>query len=169
MAKSEGKHYRFRNFEFWAERGMITLVDLNDASDNKPVDEYRQRLSPGEFMKRAIAALVSEPDKYPSVLRELRNLVQNAAEAAKLAKAQGDPTDQKVIDHMLKHKSKSSALILPGTPSELPAMPSAPVKFASKSADSVLKSGFDIVPDFSIGVDTLPAAAKVNNVRQRGQ
>ena len=94
MPAREGRHYRYMDTEFWAERGMITLVDLKKAEDaTLNEDEYTKRLSPGKFMKHAIGAMVAAGDRYPSFSYQLRKLCDDAATAAKLAKAQGDPTD----------------------------------------------------------------------------
>ena len=51
MAKKEGKHYRFQRLEFYADQGMITLIDLDKAADSSVTpDEAIQRLRPGQFL-----------------------------------------------------------------------------------------------------------------------
>jgi len=118
--QDESRHCKFQNFEFWAERGMITLIDAVAAQDSsRSVDTYHWRIAPGQFMARAMAALVQEPDKYGDKLARLRRLVSDAAEVCKAAKAQGDPTDPSVLDHVIKHQ-KRRQIIMPG---EMPAIP----------------------------------------------
>jgi len=60
MPPREGKHYRYMDTEFWAERGMITLVDLKKAGNSAHTeDDYTKRLPPGRFMKNAIGAMIA--------------------------------------------------------------------------------------------------------------
>lgn len=159
--QGESRHYRFEKFEFWAERGMITLVDTEDAQDSaKHVDEHTQRISPGTFMARAIAALVHEPDKYGSKLAALRKLVQDAAEACKVAKAFGDPTNPSVLEHVIKHQRKNRIVM----PHELPPMPGiAAPKYnltGSAKASEILTKGYQVTPDFTVSAGEMAA---VNN------
>lgn len=146
---SKGKTHRFRQFEFYAERGMITLIDTNLAADDDcdPHDAIK-RISPGEFMKRAIAAMMAEPDLYPSKQQELRKLVDDAKEACLLAKRQGDPTDPKVMDYAIRHREKKATLILPG---DIPGF-GGPLKIKPRgeTAADALSKGVDVVPDLTL-------------------
>jgi len=156
MAQQEGKHYRFRDgtsrLEFWAERGMISLVDEDLAADTASDKQSHWRIPPGEFIKRAISAMMAEPEKYPSKLRVLRQLLEDAKTACKLAKAQGDPTDPSTIDTVVRHQRKRQIVM----PHELPPMPGMPRTPPSKirprggSGGDILKAGVDVVPDLSL-------------------
>lgn len=161
MDFNEGKHYRYNNLEFFAERGMITLIDNNSAQDSrKEASESYWRISPGDFMKRAIAAMVKEPDKYPSNLAKLRKLLDDAKEACLQAKRQGDPTDPKVLEHVAKHQKRRSALVLPGS---LPPMPGQRFNIRSKGSDKatdILSRGVDVVPDLILTPGQALAAPK---------
>lgn len=169
MPKQEGPHYRFQKYEFWAERGMISLVDTEEAAKTDG-EQCHWRIAPGEFIKRAIAAYMQEPDKYPSKLAELRTLLDNAKDACKLAKAQGDPTDPSVIDHVVRHRRKTSALVLPH---ELPPMPGqAPLKIKGRgrTAADTLRDGVNVTPDLTISGSSMltPArAAEIANAAKR--
>jgi hypothetical protein len=56
MQRQQSNHFRFEGIEFWAERGMVTLVDEMQAGDSRVhVTQAIKRIAPGEFMKRAIA------------------------------------------------------------------------------------------------------------------
>ena len=105
MAK--GQHYFFgRNpqLEFYAERGMITLIDMDRAaSDDYTADETIKRLSPGDFLKRAVAVRMSTPDNYDDRHSAASKLLEEAKIVVKEAIAQGDPTDPKVQEHHAKH------------------------------------------------------------------
>ena len=150
------KTYRFRQFEFYAERGMITLVDTEAAADrDMSADDAIKRITPGDFMKRAISALITEPDKYPSKLAELRRLVSDAKEACLLAKKQGDPSDPSVLEHVVKHQRKRS-IVMPG---ELPGF-GGPQRIKANTegggAAGILQHGVQVVPDFTINPSRLP-------------
>lgn len=164
MPKNEGRHYRFEKYEFWAERGMISLVDTELAADSSTTEQYHWRIPPGEFMKRAIAAMIHEPDKYGSKLAALRKLLDEAKDACKLAKAQGDPTDPSVLEHVIKHQRKRSALVLPN---EIPGMaPSMKIRSKGRSAADTLRDGFQIVPDITIGQNAMLTPARAEAMRK---
>jgi len=138
---------------------MITLVDTDLAQDSqKPEDEYTWRIPPGQFMARAIAALVQEPDKYHDKLQRLRKLVQDAAEVCKIAKAYGDPTDPSVLEHVIKHQRKNRIVM----PHELPNIPMtndpagatynlAPYTLdGHKSSSETLTKGYKVKPNLLV-------------------
>lgn len=166
MPQNEGRHYRFEKYEFWAERGMISLVDTEAAGNSSNREQTHWRIAPGEFMKRAIAAYMQEPPNYPDRVARLRRLLDDAKTACKLAKAQGDPTDPSVLDHVVRHRRKTSALILPH---ELPPMPGqAPLKIKAKGqtpADT-LRDGFQVTPDLTISGANMQVPPYRKRVRQ---
>lgn len=163
----ESRHCRFGKFEFWAERGMVTLVDTEAAGDaNADVTTYTWRIPPGEFMKRCISAMIAEPDKYADKLSKLRKLLEDAKDIAKVAKAYGDPSDPSVLEHVIRHQKKHASLILPGDP-DLPPMPGLPalapkykIDGRGKSSGDILTRGVDVVPDFSISPADMRRPAK---------
>ena len=164
MAQKEGRHFRFGKYEFWAERGMISLVDTEAAGDSDGGQSH-WRIMPGEYMKRAIAAYMQEPDKYADKLRKLRQLLEDARTACKQAKAQGDPSDPSVIDHIVRHTRKSSALVMPH---ELPPMPGQRLKIRQKGhtpADT-LRDGFNVSPDLTIGQADMITPARAALMRR---
>jgi len=151
MAKQEGRHYRFEKYEFFAERGMITLIDVEAAGDSASgVDDKMWRIPPGKFLKRVIAARMAYPDLHADKAKELRDLLENAAAACKLAKAQGDPTDPSVIDDVVRHQRKRHIVL----PHELPAMPGLgpkmKVKAHGSTAGEMLTNDATVIPDFTI-------------------
>jgi len=154
MSRGEGRHYRFQHLEFWAETGMISLVDTEIAADSASTKQSHWRIPPGEFMKRAIAALMQDPELYASKAAELRKMVNDAKEACKLAKMQGDPTDPSVLDHVVRHQRKRTIVM----PHELPAMPGqAPLKIKGKGrtpADT-LSAGVTVTPDLTLGASNM--------------
>jgi len=171
MPVQEGPHYRFQKYEFWAERGMISLIDTEAAADsahaNDP-DQFHWRIPPGQFMKRAVSALMHDPEKYPSQRRELKKMLEDAAAACKLAKAQGDPTDPSVIEDVVKHQRKRS-IVLPG---ELPPMPGMPeqkhkIQNHGRSAGQILEKGVDVVPDFTISPQEMLTPKRAEKLRAK--
>ncbi len=147
--------------EFWAERGMITLIDLKKAEDaTLDEDAYTKRLGPGTFMKHAIGAMVAAGERYPSFSYQLRKLCDDAATACKLAKAQGDPTDMEVLKHVAKHKRKSSILVGPTELNKI-AGPIGGQRFALDFGNStprdILLEGPQVKPDFSFSQQDVAA------------
>jgi hypothetical protein len=175
MAKQEGPHYRFRQFEYWAERGMITLIDENLMSSGPSREDAMQRLRPGEFMQRAIAIRMGVDDQYPSEVREAQKLLLEAKSACKLAKSQGDPTDPRTLDHMTTHRRRSSILVPGQAPALTPAeantalgpVGGAKFKIQSKNASEVMKSGPAVVPDFTIGQQGMLTPKRANKLRKK--
>jgi hypothetical protein len=184
MAKNEGKHYRFMQLEFYAQRGMITIIDLDAASDSTvEADVAINRVPPGQFMKRAIAVRMGCDDKYSDEVRGVNNFMDQAVAACKLAKAQGDPTDGKVIDHVVKHSRKSS-IVMPGdaghgimgaglTMSQAQAAarvgPVGGQRFKVRLGKprDMLKNGVDVVPDFSIKHGDMLTPSAANALRKK--
>jgi len=62
MAKAEGKHYKFNQLEFYAERGMISLIDTDLAADSSNTKQYHWRIPPGQFRVAAVCCQVRGPD-----------------------------------------------------------------------------------------------------------
>ena len=164
--QGESRHCRFEKYEFWAERGMITLVDTEAAQDSlKHEDEYTWRIAPGQFMARAIAAMVQDPEKYPDKLARLRRLVTDAAEVCKIAKAFGDPTDPSVLEHVIKHQ-RSNRIVMPG---ELPAIPVAGMprgvnyKLSGTTVSGdILTKGYQVAPDLLATPAEMAAVENMN-------
>jgi hypothetical protein len=164
--EGESRHCRFQKYEFYAERGMITLVDTEAAQDSsKHVDDYTWRISPGAFMARAIAAMVQEPDKYADKLGRLRKLVTDAAEICKIAKAFGDPTDPSVLDHVIKHQRKNS-IVMPHElpPISMPGLPTIKYKLDGHTvAGDILTKGYTLTPDLMATPAEMAAVKKTRN------
>ena len=89
MAISQhGKAYRYKDLEFYAEGGLVVVINTKEL-DNPNYDKKKQTvLRPGEFIKRAIAARMSVGDQYPDEAAEARSFLEEAAVVAKQAKAQ---------------------------------------------------------------------------------
>jgi len=151
------KHYHFRNFEFWAERGMISLIDKDVAADSHTDKQSHFRIGASQFMKRAVAILASDTDKYPSERREKLKLIDEAKEACLLAKKQGDPMDPSVIEDVVRHQRKRQ-IVMPGEVPDMKMPPGiqAPAphnirqKPESNNAGDMLRDGFDVTPDLGI-------------------
>ena len=145
-----GPKYKFRNLEFWAERGMITLVHVENAGNSEvKLDKAIKRLSARQFLKQAIAGFDSLPDVYPSEVREANNFLMAAKAAVKLAISQGDPTNPKVIEHRLKHDKKAQ-ILLPGDVRLQKRPPTGPCHLAKGDPVKLItgEECIRIVPDF---------------------
>ena len=158
MAKKEGPHYRFRRLEFYANQGMITLIDLDKAADSDvPPDEAIHRLRPGQFMERALAIRMGVQEEYPDEAHQARKLLEDAMAACKLAKAQGDFGDKKVQEHHAKHTKRSRILLSGGSAMSTgeankilgPVGGEYKIRQRSDPRDTLLK-GANVVPDITI-------------------
>ena len=158
MAKKEGPHYRFQRLEFYANQGMITLIDLDKAADSDvPPDEAIQRLRPGQFMERVIAVRMGTQDEYKDEAWKASQLLEQAAAACKLAKAQGDISDPKVQEHHRKHTKRSRILTSGGMPVSVreankllgPVGGKYKIRHHNDSRDTLLQ-GANVVPDITI-------------------
>ena len=163
----EGRHYRFEQFEYFAERGMVTLIDTEAAQNSSAgEDTYTWRIPPAEFIKRALAALIQDPKIFPDKVSRLRKLVDEAAVVAKEAKAQGDPTDPSVIEHVVKHQKKHS-IVMPG---ELPAIPKLGLPGVNYKLDGytvagdTLTKGYKVVPDIALSSKDMASAQKLLHI-----
>ena len=179
MAKQEGHHFRFMKLEFFAQRGMVTIIDLEAAGDSDvAADEAIQRVSPGEFMKRVVAVRMGTGDKYPDEIRTVNNFMDQAVACAKLAKAQGDPTDAKVWEHHAKHTRRSS-ILMPGdvgtgtvmSPSEVNGRlgPVGGQKFKLRLGKprDMLKNGVDVVPDLRVRASDMLTPQRAETLRKK--
>ena len=110
------RHYFFQNIEFWAERGLITMVDVDRAGDEScPLDKACKRISPGKFLKQGLAAYMSVPaERWPSDGWAARKMLEEVQIVVKAALAQGNPTDPKVQAEYAKNPKGPVSLFIPG-------------------------------------------------------
>jgi hypothetical protein len=86
-----GKHYKFRDQEFWAQNGLIYQLDYRDTCET---DERFTAATRAEFAARIIALNdQAKHEKYADEREELFTFVEQACKAVKEAKHQGDPMD----------------------------------------------------------------------------
>lgn len=155
-----GRVYKFRMFEFWAENGRIYLLDTEKAGDSDAeLDEQVQTMSPGDFLKRAIAIrqIVQDRDQPNCTVRQSRRLLEEATLVAKQAKKQGDPTDPQVLEHMAKHRRQSQILV-PGRDFHAGSglgLPPPRYKLPRRDPLDIMRRGAQVTPDLS-GSDLTP-------------
>jgi len=152
MPPTESKHYHWKRLEFYAQRGMITVIDEDSAADSQgdPHDAIK-RIRPGDFMKRVLSARMALGDKYPDEVVKTNRLLDQAKEVCKIAIAQGDPGDPKVTEHFRKHKRRSS-ILTPGEASSILGPVGGP-SYKIKLGDprEMILNGVQVVPDLTIG------------------
>jgi len=167
MPPTESRHYRWLCFEFYAERGMVTLIDTAMAADSTAdVHKAVQRLAPGDFLKRAMAIRQADSDKYPSETKSFERLFEKAVAVAKIAKAQGDPTDPKVLGHVGRHNRRSS-IVLPGeVNSILGPVGGNRFKIPDKPPREIMRSGIQVVPDFTVSAQDVITLQKAEMMRK---
>ena len=102
-----GYHYRFRKLEFWAERGVVHIIDerflpANDRSYTvKTVRDFLLGLNAfsEELKKRTF--------KYADERNEYITLLDNGVQVCRDAKKQGRPDDPKAIEQMIKDRRQT--------------------------------------------------------------
>lgn len=105
VCTKEGKHYQFDDIEFWAEDGIICIIDTRNGDTNAVTCK--------EFVKRA-SVINDEAARAAnsSERRRLQDCVLNMHAAWKEAKTQGDPSDPEVLKRRLKERRR--AILTPG-------------------------------------------------------
>lgn len=109
MAKTT-KPCKWRSLEFWAEDGAIVVFDNRDGGVAIQTC--------GQFMQRVLSIQVQEMtamqrggNVYSDEVAELRKFLEEATWTVKKAKAMGDRTDPKVMEHRVKHRTKNRILV----------------------------------------------------------
>ncbi len=152
MTAKESKHYHFRDLEFWACNGIVTVLDERRAGDGRDANDCVFHMSPGEFLKRAIAVRMSTDDKYPDERRRAGRFMEEAAIVAKQAKAQGDPSDARTRGHVVTH-GRSSQILVPGMSTGgggALAGVDYKVKAGADKRSVLLRGDYSVQPDFSL-------------------
>jgi hypothetical protein len=168
----QSKHYKFQRLEFWAENGLITMIDEDKAGNSGvPASEAIRRISPVEFLERVVAVRMGTPD-YSDELFLVRQFLDRAVEVIKIARAQGDPTDPTVLAHMGKHARRSQILM----PGDFNSGNLAPLRnrydekalSSSSSRQKVLDGkGVTVKPDLSIGPGSYLTPERANKLRKQ--
>lgn len=100
----EGTHYKFRKLEFWAERGLINIVD-----ERLPPEHHRFHMviSRREFLRRLQAfsdELRRRHFKYEDERNQYIRLLEEGVQVAREAKNQGEPTNPDAISEMVRRR-----------------------------------------------------------------
>lgn len=148
MSNKEGKHYYFMDLEFWANNGMVTVLDGKRAGDGRDAADCLFHMSPGEFIKRAISVRMTLGDKYADERQRASRFMEEAAIVAKVAKKQGDLSDANVVDHMMRHDRKAQILV-PGMNTGLAGI-DYKVETGKDPRNVMLRGDYNVVPDLSI-------------------
>lgn len=142
----------YENVEFWAENGVVYIVDKDKAAQVPAGTKYtdleiseRHRifkgLPPKEFLKRAYAAAVIEAGRvegYPSEEAKVRKFIDDFRAVYKQAVEQGAIDDPKASEFKSAHKNLTKKkLILPAS-----AIPREAPNFSGKTPREILLNGF---------------------------
>lgn len=110
-----GRVFRFRQQEFWADQGMIHLLDYRQSPYNP---SYRSMgIRDLTDLIRAFKRMLPR-FKQADERREHEQLVENLLAVGVAAKAQGDPHDAAVSQHRMRHRGKRSFLTPVARPAE---------------------------------------------------
>ena len=145
-----GKVCSYDNIEFWAEGGVVYLVDKDRAekipagvrySDLDVSERNRvcKGLPPKEFLKRAYAAAVIEAKRcegYPSEEAKVRKFIEDFRAVYRQAVEQGAIDDPKAAEFKIAHKNlNKKRLVLPvGAATQ-------EFNFANKTSKEILLDG----------------------------
>jgi hypothetical protein len=92
ILSKEGKHHFFDDLEYWAQDGVIWMLDHRDEQVTAiTCPTFRARML-------AIAGGITRA-KYSDDEKKHRDFAQEMLEVYKDAKEQGDPTDMNVLRH----------------------------------------------------------------------
>jgi hypothetical protein len=167
VAQAEGVHYKCFNLEFYAERGLITLIDTEKAGDSRvPAHEAIQRIPPKDFIQRAIGTRLALKDSRPSEQRMASRLLDQATAACKLAIAQGDPTDPETVSTVMRHVRKKS-IIMPGEANSiLGPVGGQRFKLQISSPRDMMLKGVQVVPDYQMNMADAMTPARAAALRK---
>jgi len=110
-APTRPRYYKFRQMEFFAERGIIRKLD-------KHTGEYRA-IGRRQFLEQASTwSAAAKRRQYSDERMELLRLVEAMVACAKEAKRQGDPFAPGVTREMMSRRPQS--ILVPGAVSRAP-------------------------------------------------
>lgn len=109
LISKPGKRYKYRQLEFWAERGLIHVFDFR----GNPYQPDYVKVPVREMLMRA-RSLNSQLGrmKYIDEREELTRAVENMVAACREAQKQGRPDDPKTFEHIRNMRDKH--VLLPG-------------------------------------------------------
>lgn len=95
------KVYNYIDLTFWAESGVVIVVDDRDGSRNavSPTSWHERALAIGREASRA---------QYYKEKIAMRTVANDMIRCAQEAVDMGDPTDPKVIEYQARHRSRNS-------------------------------------------------------------
>lgn len=136
---------KFFGLEIWRERGTIVMTKLDKAADSAcTADEAFKHVKPLEALKRAAVVVLMHQKREgvpPSERAKAIQLMEFMEKIVKEALAYGDPTDPRVLDHIIKHDAKSSILV--------PRTFETPHKIQGRDTpQDTLMDGYHLTPDF---------------------
>lgn len=122
MIAGMGKHFKYRDLEFWAENGSICVIDYRKEPPEYKTDSAR------EFLLRAqerinernriqhkiqIGAGSMGPRVAAQEVEEIQKCIEGMIQCVRIAKHQGDPHDPRVQEHIRKHGDPNRKIIIP--------------------------------------------------------
>lgn len=104
-----GKRYRYKQLEFWAERGLIHMFDfrLNPYQPDYTKIPVREMLLRANALNQQLNRM-----KYTDEREDLTRAVESMISACKEAQKQGRPDDPKTFEHIRNMRDKH--VLLPG-------------------------------------------------------
>ena len=101
------KRYRFRKLEFWAEKGMVCVIDERFNENDERSFNVVPRV---EFLKRTAAIneeLKRHTFKYADERNEYLGFIENSIKVLRQAKEQGDPLDPRSLEQFFRDRRRS--------------------------------------------------------------
>ena len=100
--------YKFQDMTFWAEHGLVYIEDQRDG-------DFQVLTADEAFERAKQLACEVQSCKYADEALALLRLVESMADCHAEAKAQGDPTDEKVLEQKAREArpSRAARVLLP--------------------------------------------------------
>lgn len=113
-----GERWEYINLTFWPENGLIYVEDGRDASFSAITrPEWVARILHFNDVCRRLRDVIERTgniQKRKSLVQEWETtlkLIEAMVDVNRRAKAQGDPTDEAVLQHVRTHKPKSQIVV----------------------------------------------------------
>lgn len=120
MIARMGRRFKHKKLEFWADRGLIHVIDTRKEPPEYKVDTLREFLYRAQNFidertriqhKVRIGAGSSNTRVDNEAINELQTLIEDMVRCVEIAKQQGDPTDPRVQQHVMKHGAPGRRLV----------------------------------------------------------
>jgi hypothetical protein len=122
MISKQWQHFKHMNLEFWAQNGLIHIIDTRKEPAEHKTECVREfLLRANQFIedrnrishKIQIGAYGSSAGVARQEVEKIQTLIEAMIRCTRIAKEQGDPNDPRVQEHIRKHGALNRKLVIP--------------------------------------------------------